>query len=117
MTISGFPNFFMVFGPFSPFTSQPLVHEWQVNYFTDLIEAAERSQGIVDTEVTAQDAWVQICQDGLAGTLFQVTDSWINGANIPGKPRTSMWYMGGMASYMVEMNKIRDDNYRGFKVG
>lgn len=116
MTIAGFPNFFMVFGPFSPFTSQPLVHEWQVNYFTDLIEAAEKTGSIVDTEVAAQDAWVQICQDGLAGTLFQVTDSWINGANIPGKPRTSMWYMGGMANYMVEMNKIRDDNYRGFKV-
>ena len=117
MTIAGFPNFFMVFGPFSPFTSQPLVHEWQVNYFTDLIEAAEKSRGIVDTDVTAQDKWVEICQVGLAGTLFQVTDSWINGANIPGKPRTSMWYMGGMANYMAEMNKIRDDNYRGFKVG
>jgi len=117
MTIAGFPNFFMVFGPFSPFTSQPLVHEWQVNYFTDLIEAAEKTNGIVDTEVTAQDQWVQICQDGLAGTLFQVTDSWINGANIPGKPRTSMWYMGGMANYMVEMNAIRDNNYRGFTVG
>lgn len=117
MTISGFPNFFMVFGPFSPFTSQPLVHEWQVDYFTDLIKAAEASKGIVDTEPAAQDSWVKICQDGLAGTLFQVTDSWINGANIPGKPRTSMWYMGGMANYMVEMNGIRDDNYRGFKVG
>jgi cation diffusion facilitator CzcD-associated flavoprotein CzcO len=117
MTIAGFPNFFMVFGPFSPFTSQPLVHEWQVNYFTDLIEAAENAHAIVDTEVSAQDNWVQICQDGLAGTLFQVTDSWINGANIPGKPRTSMWYMGGMSAYMTEMNKIRDDNYLGFKVG
>ena len=117
MTIAGFPNFFMVFGPFSPFTSQPLVHEWQVNYFTDLIEAAEKNRSFVDTEVSAQDNWVQICQDGLAGTLFQITDSWINGANIPGKPRTSMWYMGGMAAYMTEMNAIRDDNYRGFKVG
>jgi len=116
MTIAGFPNFFMVFGPFSPFTSQPLVHEWQVNYFTDLIEAAEQSKSIVDTDESAQDQWVKICQDGLAGTLFQVTDSWINGANIPGKPRTSMWYMGGMSAYMVEMNRIRDDNYRGFRV-
>lgn len=114
MSISGFPNLFMVFGPFSPFTSQPLVHEWQVNYFTDLIEAAEKSGKIVDTDAEAQDQWVKICQEGLAGTLFQVTDSWINGANIPGKPRTSMWYMGGMANYMVEMNTIRDNGYRGF---
>ena len=116
MSIAGFPNFFMVFGPFSPFTSQPLVHEWQVNYFTDLIAAAEASGAIVDTDPAAQHTWVKICQDGLAGTLFQVTDSWINGANIPGKPRTSMWYMGGMSNYMAEMNKIRDDNYRGFVI-
>jgi len=116
MTMAGFPNFFMVFGPFSPFTSQPLVHEWQVNYFTDLIEAAEKSGGVVDTEPSAVESWVKICQDGLAGTLFQVTDSWINGANIPGKPRTSMWYMGGMANYMVELNKIRDAGYAGFKI-
>ena len=60
---------------------------------------------------------MKICQDGLAGTLFQVTDSWINGANIPGKPRTSMWYMGGMSAYMAEMNRIRDNDYRGFRIG
>ncbi|MBB5704487.1 cation diffusion facilitator CzcD-associated flavoprotein CzcO [Ochrobactrum daejeonense] len=114
MTVAGFPNFFMVFGPFSPFTSQPLVHEWQVDYFSDLIRAAETKNLIVDTADEAQDAWVKICQEGLAGTLFQVTDSWINGANIPGKPRTSMWYMGGMANYMVELNDIQKDNYRGF---
>lgn len=116
MSIAGFPNLFMVFGPFSPFTSQPLVHEWQVDYFTDLIQAAEKSGGIVDTEASAQAEWVRICQVGLAGTLFQVTDSWINGANIPGKPRTSMWFMGGMANYMAEMNSIRDDGYRGFRI-
>ena len=106
----------MVFGPFSPFTSQPLVHEWQVDYFTDLIAAAEKTGGVVDTDPTAQEEWVKICQIGLAGTLFQVTDSWINGANIPGKPRTSMWYMGGMSNYMAEMNARRDDNYRGFAI-
>ncbi|WP_225026847.1 flavin-containing monooxygenase [Xinfangfangia pollutisoli] len=116
LTIAGFPNLFMVFGPFSPFTSQPLVHEWQVDYFTDLIDAAERSGGVVDTDPAAEEDWVRICQEGLAGTLFQVTDSWINGANIPGKPRTSMWYMNGMANYMVEMNQIRDAGYRGFRI-
>lgn len=116
LTIAGFPNLFMVFGPFSPFTSQPLVHEWQVDYFTDLIAAAEKSGGVVETDTTAQEDWVKICQVGLAGTLFQVTDSWINGANIPGKPRTSMWYMGGMANYMAEMNAIRDAGYRGWSI-
>ena len=116
MSIADFPNLLMVFGPFSPFTSQPLVHEWQVDFLCDLIEQAEKGNGIIETTKEAQDDWVRVCQEGMAGTLFEVTDSWINGANIPGKPRTSMWYMGGMGNYMTEMNAIRDDNYRGFEV-
>lgn len=116
LAAAGFPNLLMVFGPFSPFTSQPLVHEWQVDYFTDLIKKAEETGGVIDVDRDAQEGWVKICQEGMAGTLFEVTDSWINGANIPGKPRTSMWYMGGMSNYMVEMNKIRDEGYRGFEI-
>lgn len=116
MSIAKFPNLLMVFGPFSPFTSQPLVHEWQVNFLTDMIQQAEQGSGLIETSQEAQENWVGICQEGMAGTLFQVTDSWINGANIPGKPRTSMWYMGGMGNYMQEMNAIKSDNYRGFQI-
>lgn len=116
MSIAKFPNLLMVFGPFSPFTSQPLVHEWQVNFLTDMIERAEKGNGLIETSVEAQDGWVRVCQEGMAGTLFEVTDSWINGANIPGKPRTSMWYMGGMGGYMQEMNQIKEDDYVGFEI-
>ena len=117
MTIADFPNLFMIFGPFGPFTSQPLVHEWQINWFTDLIRAAEERGGVVDTDRSAQDAWVALCQEQMAGTLFAVTDSWINGTNVPGKPRASMFYMGGMASYAVEMKGMKDGGYREFTFG
>ncbi len=106
----------MVFGPFSPFTSQPLVHEWQVNYSqTSSRRPKSRAASSIPSRRPSTRG-SRSDQDGLAGTLFQVTDSWINGANIPGKPRTSMWYMGGMANYMVELNKIRDAGYTGFKI-
>lgn len=116
MSIAKFPNLLMVFGPFSPFTSQPLVHEWQVQFLTEMIEKAQEGNGLIETSLDAQEDWVRVCQEGMAGTLFQVTDSWINGANIPGKPRTSMWFMGGMGGYMQEMNAIKSDNYRGFTI-
>lgn len=117
MTIAGFPNLFMIFGPFGPFTSQPLVHEWQINWFTDLIAAAEARGGIVDTDQSAEDAWVAMCQEQMAGTLFAVTDSWINGTNVPGKPRASMFYMLGMAGYAGEMARIKDGGYQQFTFG
>ncbi len=115
MSIAQFPNLFMIFGPFGPFTSQPLVHEWQIDWFTELIMEAERRGAVVDTDEAAERAWVEKCQEQMAGTLFAVTDSWINGTNVPGKPRSSMFYMGGMAGYMEEMNAIAADGYRGFR--
>lgn len=117
MTIAGFPNLFMIYGPFGPFTSQPLVHEWQIDWFTELMVEADKRGGVVDTAADAEDAWVAMCQEQMAGTLFEVTDSWINGTNIPGKPRSSMFYMGGMIGYMDEMNAIADNDYKGFVFG
>ena len=88
----------MIYGPFCPFTSQPLVHEWQVNWFADLVAHARASgKKTVDVSPETEKAWVKVCVDGAAGTLFARTDSWINGTNIPGKPRAAMFYMGGMA--------------------
>lgn len=40
MTIADFPNLLMIFGPFGPFTSQPLVHEYQVDWMTTLMMTA-----------------------------------------------------------------------------
>ncbi len=116
MSIAGFPNLFMIFGPFGPFTSQPLVHEYQINWMTDLVASArERGVDIIDTDHETEKAWVELCREGMEQTLFHKTDSWINGANVPGKPRASMFYMGGMAGYMAELDRIVADDYAGFR--
>jgi len=118
MTIADFPNLFMIFGPFGPFTSQPLVHEYQVDWMTRLIVRA-REQGVttIDTDPAAEDAWVQRCREGADLTLFPQVDSWINGANVPGKPRASMFFMEGMAAYMKELAAIEACDYRQFGFG
>ena len=115
MTIADFPNLFMIFGPFGPFTSQPLVHEYQIDWMTTLV-AHSRARGhrSIDTDPVAEDAWVQQCRDGMAQTLFPQVDSWINGANVPGKPRAAMFYMGGMANYMKELDSIVKSGYASF---
>jgi cyclohexanone monooxygenase len=115
---AGFPNLFMIYGPFCPFTSQPLVHEWQVNWFADLIAHARATgQKVVDVNTATEKAWVKVCVDGAEATLFARTDSWINGTNIPGKPKASMFYMGGMSNYMKEMGRIVKSGYAGFGLG
>ncbi len=118
MMIAGFPNLFMIFGPFGPFTSQPLVHEYQVDWMTSLIvRAREQGQTTIDTDPAAEDAWVQRCRDGADLTLFPQVDSWINGANVPGKPKASMFFMEGMAAYMKELDAIAASGYQPFRFG
>ena len=115
MTIADFPNLFMIFGPFGPFTSQPLVHEYQINWMTDLIlHARQGDYRSIDTDQAAEDAWVQRCCAGAELTLFPQVDSWINGGNVPGKPKASMFFMEGMAAYMRELDRIVDANYAPF---
>ena len=118
MTIADFPNLFMIFGPFGPFTSQPLVHEYQVDWMTRLMVRAEAAgHRTIDTPPAAEEAWVQRCRDGAALTLFPQVDSWINGGNVPGKPRASMFFMEGMAAYMRELAAIEACDYRQFSFG
>lgn len=118
LTIAGFPNLFMIFGPFSPFTSQPLVHEWQVDWIAGAIEETRRrgAKGF-EVEKSAEDAWVKASDDVAAVTLFAVTDSWINGSNVAGKPKGNMFYMAGMANYMKDVNELTAAGYRGFRFG
>ncbi|MZR13410.1 NAD(P)-binding protein [Maritimibacter sp. DP07] len=118
LCISGFPNMFMIFGPFSPFTSQPLVHEWQVNWIAGAIkETLDRGAGSFEVTQKAEDEWVKACDEVAAMTLFSKTDSWINGSNVEGKSRQNYFYMAGMAQYMSDVKDITDAGYKGFAFG
>lgn len=44
-----------------------------------------------------------------------LTDSWYMGANIPGKPREQLNYLGGVEEYEVECHKALE-NLEGFTV-
>jgi cyclohexanone monooxygenase len=116
MSIADFPNLFMIFGPFGPFTSQPLVHEYQINWMSDLIvHARQHNYRSIDTDRATEDAWVQRCCAGAELTLFPQVDSWINGANVPGKPKASMFFMEGMATYMKELEGMLRSGYAPFR--
>ena len=47
-------------------------------------------------------------------TLFPSAASWYMGANIPGKPRVFLPYVGGLGSYTKICDEVAAENYRGF---
>ncbi|HZZ90747.1 MAG TPA: cyclohexanone monooxygenase, partial [Caulobacteraceae bacterium] len=70
---------------------------------------------IEPTEI-AQDAWTQHSDAVVAQTLYPLaTNSWYQGANIPGKPRRFGVYVGGFAGYRERCLEIAANGYEGFR--
>jgi cation diffusion facilitator CzcD-associated flavoprotein CzcO len=112
---AGFPNMFMILGPNGPFTNLPPSIETQVDWIGELIAAAERD-GVRTVEPTreAEEAWTATCREIADMTLFPQADSWIFGANIPGKKNAVMFYMAGIGAYRQKLAEVADRGWEGF---
>ena len=108
-----FPNLFMILGPNGPFTNLPPSIESQVEWFTEMIAYMER-EGLRTAEATqaAEDEWVNTCRTIADMTLFPKAESWIFGANIPGKKNAVMFYLAGIGAYRNALKEVRDSNYK-----
>ncbi|WP_055483527.1 flavin-containing monooxygenase [Sphaerimonospora mesophila] len=111
----GFPNLFMVLGPNSAFSNLPPCIETQVEWLTDLIRTAEES-GRTSIEPTgqAEAEWTRTCKELADYTIFAKVDSWIFGANIPGKKNRVMFYFAGLAAYRQKLDEVAAAGYDGF---
>lgn len=118
MMTAGFPNMFMIYGPMGPFTNQPPVHEWQVEWMRDIIKhVIDTGAGTVEPDVDFENEWMETCDEIAYATLFMKVNSWINGSNVPGKPVTNYFYMGGMGAYNELVGGSADEGYPGFTFG
>ncbi|MEV5413145.1 NAD(P)/FAD-dependent oxidoreductase [Thermopolyspora sp. NPDC052614] len=117
---NGFPNLFTITGPGSPSVVSNMIvsieqHvDWIARCLRDL-----RNRGVdtIEPDAAAEDKWVQHVNDVAAGTLYPRANSWFMGANVPGKPRVFMPYLGGVNVYRETCEEVAADNYRGFVLG
>jgi cyclohexanone monooxygenase len=116
--VAGFPNMFIITGPGSPsvLTNMIFSIEQHVRWIADLIDHM-RAEGTGTVEATeeAEDRWTRRVAELADRSLYPATDSWFLGANVPGKPRTFMVYLGGAPSYAKECQEIADAGYAGFE--
>ena len=114
MMVAHYPNMFMILGPNGPFTNLPPSIETQVRWISDLIEHIN-SHNILEVETTesAVDEWSKICADIANQTLFPKADSWIFGANVPGKKNTVYFYMAGLNAYINKLDEVRKNGFKG----
>jgi cyclohexanone monooxygenase len=117
LAVAGFPNFFSIAGPGSPSVLSNVVVsiEQHVDWLADLLRHM-REQELTRIEATreAEDAWVETANRYAAATLYPTAASWYVGANIPGKPRMFMPFVGGVGTYRTICDEIAREGYRGF---
>ncbi len=115
----GFPNLFMITGPGSPSVKGNMVTsiEQHVDFTTDtILYMREREYGLIEPEIEAENTWVEHVQEVANATLFPRANSWYMGANIQGKPRLFMPYIGGVGAYRKHCEEIAANGYLGFKL-
>lgn len=119
MAVSGFPNMFLITGPGSPsvFTNMVTSIEQHVDWIADCMAHVLAKAGTaVEAEEEAQEKWVAHVNELASKTIFPTANSWYMGANIPGKPRVFMPYLGGAATYSAACERVAQSGYEGFRI-
>lgn len=106
--VAGFPNLFLLNGPHSPFATQPLVLETEVDLVVAVLRELEaRGRNTVEVTAEAQAEWVGACDAMGSYTLFnKMKRSWLTGSNTNGRKPHTMFYLGGMGSYSMYISKL-----------
>jgi cyclohexanone monooxygenase len=117
LTVAGFPNLFMITGPGSPSVLSNMIVsiEQHVDWIADCITHL-RGHGHTAIEATAeaQEQWVKHVNEVGHLTLYPLANSWYMGANVPGKPRIFMPYIGGVGAYRQHCDAVAARGYEGF---
>ena len=119
IAIHGFPNLFTITGPSSPSVlSNMLVSiEQHVDWVSDCIGwMNEHDKTAIEPSDEAERDWAEHTAHLAGMTLFPQADSWYMGANVPGKPRMFLAYVGGVGAYRLICDQIAATGYHGFDV-
>ncbi len=117
LTVAGFPNFFTITGPGSPSVLSNMIVsiEQHVDWIADcLVHVRARGHARIEATAEAEDAWVAHVNEVGHMTLYPLAKSWYMGANVPGKPRIFMPYIGGVGVYRQKCDEVAAAGYAGF---
>jgi cyclohexanone monooxygenase len=117
LAVPGFPNLFTITGPGSPsvLSNMPVSIEQHVEWIADcLAYLREHGTDVMEATEPATVNWTDHVQQVANRTLYPKAASWYMGANIPGKPRLFLPYVGGVGRYRQICDQVAADGYEGF---
>ena len=117
LAVAGFPNLFIVTGPGSPsvLCNMAVAIEQHVDWIADCIgHMREKGFNRIEASPQAERDWVAHVNQVADSTLYPLANSWYMGANIPGKPRIFMPYIGGVPVYRQKCDEVAAKGFEGF---
>jgi cyclohexanone monooxygenase len=88
--------------------------EQHVDWIGDcLAYLGEHGKGRIEATLDAEDAWVEHVNEVAGESLYLTCNSWYLGANVPGKPRVFMPYLG-FPPYVEKCDEVAAKGYEGF---
>ncbi len=120
LQVAGFPNLFTITGPGSPSVLSNMIVsiEQHVDWIQDCLDyLRDHELDSIEATAEAEDAWVDHVNQVADFTLYPLANSWYIGANIPGKPRVFMPYIGGVGVYAQKCAEVASNGYEGFSLG
>ena len=110
---------FLITGPDSPSVLSNMIVsiEQHVDWVAECV-AYLRERDVARLEATqdSEDGWVAHVNEVAHNTLYPQANSWYMGANIPGKPRMFMPYIGGVGLYRQKCDEVAAKGYEGFSL-
>jgi cyclohexanone monooxygenase len=113
---AGFPNLFLITGPGSPSVLSNMVPsvEHHSNWIAECIDYLRREDlATIEADLSAENTWVEHVNQVANATLYPHCNSWYLGANVPGKPRVFMPYIG-VPPYVAKCAEVAAKGYEGF---
>ena len=117
--IAGFPNLFTITGPGSPsvMSNMMVSIEQHVDWIAECMNFLRaQGYGCIEATPSAETAWVEHVNEIANNTLFPQANSWYMGANVPGKPRVFLPYIGGVGPYRQKCDEVTQQGYAGFRL-
>ena len=117
MQTSGFPNFFMLYGPQGAFCNYTRCAELNADFVTGLIRHMDSRQKMrVEVTKKAEEGWNDHVNEVAEGTLLPAANSWFMGDNVKTKKRGAVFYFGGSPAYRAKCEDVVAKGYEGFEL-
>jgi cyclohexanone monooxygenase len=117
LMVADFPNMFMITGPGSPGVKSQMILsiEQHTDWIVDCLRyMSMRGVNRIEATQEAERRWTEHVHEVASATLYPLANSWYMGANVPGKARVFMPYVGGVHTYKRHCDEVARNGYEGF---